>query len=83
MDSWHLLGTPVDMGSDVPRGAGVFPKTGWSTVGQAAGDDEAARGAGARLMKREPSKRSFLYVNNRLEGNSLETIRAMMALAGF
>ena len=45
--------------------------------------DEAARGDGARLMKQEPSKRSFLYVNNRLEGNSLETIRAMMALAGF
>ena len=44
--------------------------------------DEAARAAGARLMKRQPARRSFLYVNNRLEGNSLETIRAMMALAG-
>ena len=43
--------------------------------------DESARGAGAKLMKREVGKRSFLYVNNRLEGNSLETIRAMMALA--
>ncbi len=45
--------------------------------------DDAARAAGARLMKREPARRSYLYVNNRLEGNSLETIRAMMALAGF
>lgn len=45
--------------------------------------DESARRAGAKLMKREVGKRSFLYVNNRLEGNSLETIRAMMALAGF
>ena len=45
--------------------------------------DESARRAGAKLMKRDVRKRSFIYVNNRLEGNSLETIRAMMALAGF
>ena len=45
--------------------------------------DESAREAGARLLKKETKKRSFIYVNNRLEGNSLETIRAMMALAGF
>ncbi|MFT4551018.1 MAG: hypothetical protein ACI9UA_000139 [Pseudoalteromonas tetraodonis] len=44
--------------------------------------DDSARKAGSRLMKREVGKRSFLYVNNRLEGNSLETIRAMMGLAG-
>ncbi len=43
--------------------------------------DESAREAGARLMKRDPKKRSFIYVNSRLEGNSLETIRAMMALS--
>ncbi len=45
--------------------------------------DESARKAGGRLMKREVGKRSFLYVNNRLEGNSLETIRGMMDLVEF
>ena len=45
--------------------------------------DESARAAGGRLMRRQPKRRSFIYINNRLEGNSLETIRAMMALAGF
>ena len=43
--------------------------------------DDSARNAGASLMRRKVGRRSFIYVNNRLEGNSLETIRAMMALA--
>jgi hypothetical protein len=45
--------------------------------------DESARRAGARLLKNEPKKKSYLLVNNRLEGNSINTIRAIMAMAGF
>lgn len=56
--------------------------------------DEDARGAGAGLIQQllaenqakkangQPSKPSFLFVNNRLEGNALLTIEAMMRLGG-
>lgn len=54
----------------------------FSPYSEVAEADEGARAAGARLMRREVGRRSFLYVNNRLEGNSLETIRAMMHIAG-
>jgi uncharacterized protein YecE (DUF72 family) len=41
-----------------------------------------ARAAGAALVKEGieagPSRKTFLYVNNRLEGNALETIEAMV-----
>jgi uncharacterized protein YecE (DUF72 family) len=40
-----------------------------------------ARQAGAALIragKREPPKKTFIYVNNRLEGNALATIQAML-----
>ncbi len=39
-----------------------------------------ARSAGAELVKqaRQKSKQTFIYVNNRLEGNALETIAAMV-----
>jgi uncharacterized protein YecE (DUF72 family) len=43
---------------------------------------EEARRAGAALMlegeRFEPRKKTFIYVNNRLEGNALETISAML-----
>jgi hypothetical protein len=46
-----------------------------------------ARAAGARLVRAgsAPSanpRRTFIYVNNRLEGNALMTIRAMLEQAG-
>jgi hypothetical protein len=40
------------MAGDSPRGAAAFPKTGWSTVGQAAGEDDAGREALDRLLRR-------------------------------
>jgi uncharacterized protein YecE (DUF72 family) len=47
--------------------------------------DEEARQAGAALMvageRYEPRRKTFVYVNNRLEGNALETIAAMIARA--
>jgi uncharacterized protein YecE (DUF72 family) len=47
--------------------------------------DEDARQAGAALIlggeRYEPRRKTFVYVNNRLEGNALETIAAMMARA--
>jgi Uncharacterized conserved protein len=47
--------------------------------------DEQAREAGAALIvggeRYEPRRKTFVYVNNRLEGNALETIAAMIARA--
>jgi uncharacterized protein YecE (DUF72 family) len=47
--------------------------------------DEDARQAGAALIlggeRYEPRRKTFVYVNNRLEGNALETIAAMIARA--
>ena len=47
--------------------------------------NDEARQAGAALMvegeRYEPRRKTFIYVNNRLEGNALETIAAMRALA--
>jgi hypothetical protein len=47
--------------------------------------DEEARKAGAALIvggeRYEPRRKTFVYVNNRLEGNALETIAAMIARA--
>ena len=44
--------------------------------------DEDARRAAAELMiegeRFEPRRKTYIYVNNRLEGNALETIRAMI-----
>lgn len=43
--------------------------------------NEEARKAGATLIKegkKTPKRKSFLFVNNRLEGNALETIAAMI-----
>jgi uncharacterized protein YecE (DUF72 family) len=43
--------------------------------------DPQARQAGAALVmegKANPRRKTFIYVNNRLEGNALETIRAML-----
>ncbi len=42
-----------------------------------------ARGAGATLVKlaKQKAKQAFIYVNNRLEGNALETIAAMTETA--
>jgi uncharacterized protein YecE (DUF72 family) len=44
-----------------------------------------ARGAGARLIREGAAaggeRRTFIYVNNRLEGNALATIEAMLAQA--
>ncbi len=41
-----------------------------------------ARSAGTELVKqaKQKSKQAFIYVNNRLEGNALETIGAMVAV---
>jgi uncharacterized protein YecE (DUF72 family) len=45
--------------------------------------NDEARKAGAALMaegeRYEPRRKTFIYVNNRLEGNALETIAAMIA----
>lgn len=47
--------------------------------------DEDARNAGAALLaggeRYEPRRKTFVYINNRLEGNALETIAAMIARA--
>ena len=46
--------------------------------------DAAARAAGASLIRRgkkNPKGKTFLFINNRLEGNALNTIRAMLDLA--
>jgi hypothetical protein len=43
---------------------------------------EDARNAGATLIKegmKAPRRKTFLFVNNRLEGNALETIAAILA----
>ncbi len=43
-----------------------------------------ARASGAALIragKKHPKQRTFLFINNRLEGNALNTIRAMLDLA--
>jgi uncharacterized protein YecE (DUF72 family) len=43
-----------------------------------------AREAGADLVRKGPRRRrSFLYVNNRLEGNAPATLEAMLELAGW
>jgi hypothetical protein len=42
-----------------------------------------ARQAGAALIgagKMNPDRKTFIYVNNRLEGNALETIKAMLEM---
>jgi hypothetical protein len=45
--------------------------------------NEDARQAGAQLIvggeRYEPRRKTFVYVNNRLEGNALETIAAVVA----
>ena len=46
--------------------------------------NETARQAGAKLIvdaKKKKKKRTFLFVNNRLEGNALATINAMLDMA--
>jgi uncharacterized protein YecE (DUF72 family) len=47
--------------------------------------DANARQAGARLIRegktKEPKRRTFVFVNNRLEGNALHTIAAMIEQA--
>ncbi len=47
--------------------------------------NEDARKAGAGMIvegeRYEPRRKTYIYVNNRLEGNALETIAAMLALA--
>lgn len=46
--------------------------------------DDAARQAGAELIaegiRYEPRKKTYIYVNNRLEGNALSTLEAMISL---
>jgi uncharacterized protein YecE (DUF72 family) len=44
--------------------------------------NDEARAAGAALIregKRSPNRKTFIFVNNRLEGNALDTIAAMMS----
>lgn len=47
--------------------------------------NDEARKAGASLIvegeRYEPRRKTYIYVNNRLEGNALETIRAMLELS--
>ena len=46
--------------------------------------NEEARKAGAEMIvegeRYEPRRKTYIYVNNRLEGNALETISAMIDL---
>ena len=46
--------------------------------------NDEARQAAAKLIKeaKQKAKKTFIYVNNRLEGNALETINAMLEAAG-
>ena len=47
--------------------------------------NQEARKAGATLIaegKKTPDRKTFIFVNNRLEGNALETIRAMLEVSG-
>ena len=48
--------------------------------------NEDARKAGAALLmegeRYEPRRKTFIYINNRLEGNALATIEAMLAELG-
>ena len=48
--------------------------------------NQEARKAGATLIiegeRYEPRRKTFIYINNRLEGNALETISAMLAESG-
>jgi hypothetical protein len=47
--------------------------------------NEEARKAGAALIqegKKTPKRKTFIFVNNRLEGNALFTIMAMLEVAG-
>ncbi len=47
--------------------------------------NEEARRAGAALIqngKKSPKKKTFIFVNNRLEGNALQTIKEMLDIAG-
>ena len=47
--------------------------------------NEEARRAGAALItdgKKNPKQTTFIFVNNRLEGNALQTINAMLEAAG-
>ena len=46
--------------------------------------NEEARRAGAALIqngKKNPKQKTFIFVNNRLEGNALQTIKAMLDMA--
>ena len=46
--------------------------------------NQEARAAGAALVeagKKNPKRKTFIFVNNRLEGNALNTIRAMLDIA--
>ena len=48
--------------------------------------NDEARKAGAALIvegqRAQPRRKTYIYVNNRLEGNALETISAMLSGAG-
>jgi hypothetical protein len=47
--------------------------------------NENARRAGAALIKdgkKNPKRKTLIFVNNRLEGNALQTINAMLDAAG-
>ena len=47
--------------------------------------NEAARKTGAALIKdgkKHPKRKTFIFVNNRLEGNALRTIEAMLEASG-
>ena len=47
--------------------------------------NEEARQAGRELIKegtQSPNKKTLIFVNNRLEGNALETIAAMLEPEG-
>jgi len=48
--------------------------------------NEEAREAGASLIvegeRYEPRRKTYIYVNNRLEGNALATIEAMLSWSG-
>jgi len=50
----------------------------WARIDQR----EAGRALIQEGERYEPRRKTYIYVNNRLEGNALETIAAMLALAG-
>ncbi len=73
---------PFEAGTEI---SGRKPWIALARISEVKAPDPEARAAGAKLMAEgtaAPGRRTFIFVNNRLEGNALGTIGAMMDGAG-